>query len=147
MIELLIRRAIRFSFFILVVVGLVGCSKASTVIKEAKMQELNKDVQLFVNNLENKNGLYLYSPVGETQYQVAKYPNVPDGEEAKFLQSITAQILDHVLVVSIEEQGTHDYQDKRLDTIRIYKLSCVNEYGEIRIYKNGKEVSLDLVGG
>ncbi len=142
------KRASKSVFFlVLVIVGLVGCSKASTVKKEAKMQELNKDVQQFVNNLENKNGFYLYSPVGETQYLVAKYSNVPDGKEAEFLQTIKAQILNQILVISIEEQGTHDYQDKRLNTTRIYELSSVNEYGEIQIVKNGKEVSLDLVGG
>jgi hypothetical protein len=134
-------------FFTLVVVGLVGCSNASTVIKEVKVQELNKDVKLFVNNLENKNGLYLYSPVGKTQYLVVKHSSVLQRDEAKFLQSIEAQILDQVLLIHIEELSTHDYQDKRLEATRIYRLSSVPEYGRIQIYKNGKEESFDLVGG
>ena len=134
-----------FVFFFILVVG--GCSNASTVIKEVKVQELNKDVKLFVNNLENKNGLYLYSAVGKTQYLVVKYSSVLQGEEAKFLQSIKAQILDQVLLINIEELSTHDYQDKRLEATRIYRLNSVHEYGKIQIYKNGKEESFDLVGG
>ena len=134
-----------FVFFFILVVG--GCSNASTVIKEVKVQELNKDVKLFVNNLENKNGLYLYSAVGKTQYLVVKYSSVLQGEEAKFLQSIKAQILDQVLLINIEELSTHDYQDKRLEATRIYRLGSVHDYGTIQIYKNGKEESFDLVGG
>jgi hypothetical protein len=134
-------------FFILVVVGLFGCSNASTVIKEVKIQELYKDVKLFVNNLENKNGFYLYSVVGKPQYLVIKHSSVLQGEEAKFLQSIKAEILDQALLINIEEQSTHDYQDKRLEATRIYRLSSVHEYGKIQLYKNGKEESFDLVGG
>jgi hypothetical protein len=142
------KRARIFVFiFILIVVGLVGCSNAFTVIKEVKEQELNKDVKLFVKNLENKNGLYLYSAVGKTQYLVVKYSSVLQGEEAKFLQSIKAQIQDQDLIINIEELNTHDYQDKRLEATRIYRLSNVNEYGKIQIYKNGKEENFDLVGG
>jgi hypothetical protein len=133
-------------FFILVVVGLVGCSNASTVIKEVKEQELNKDVKLFVNNLENKNGLYLYSVLGKTQYLVVKNSSVQQGEEAIFLQSIKAEILDQVLVINIDELSTHDYQDKRLEATRIYRLSNVTEYGKIQIYLNGKEESFDSAG-
>lgn len=133
-------------FFILIVVGLGGCSNDSTLIKEVKVQELNKDVKRFVNNLENKNGLYLYSVVGKTQYLIVNHSSVLQGEEAKFLQSIKAEILDQVLLINIEELSTHDYQDKRLEATRIYRLSGVQEYEKIQIYKNGKEESFDLVG-
>jgi hypothetical protein len=134
-------------FFILVVVGLAGCSQSPTVIKEVKVQELNKDAKLFVNNLENKNGLYLYAPAGKTQYLVVKNSSVRQGVEAKFIQSIKAQIRDQALLINIEELSTHDYQDKRLDATRIYRLNSVHEYGKIQIYKNGKEESFDLAGG
>jgi hypothetical protein len=132
---------------ILVVVCLVGCSNDSTVIKEVKVQELNIDVKHFVNNLENKNGLYLYSVAGKTQYLVVKHSSVLQGEEAKILRSIKAQILDQVLLINIEELSTHDYQDKRLEATRIYRLSSDHEYETIQIYKNGKEEGIDLVGG
>jgi len=132
--------------FLLVVISLVGCSNASTVIKEVKVQELDTDVKRFVNNLENKNGLYLYSVAGKTQYLVVKHSSGLQGEETKFLQSIKAQIRDQVLLINIEELSTHDYQDKRLEETRIYRLGNVHEYGTIQIYKNGKEESFDLVG-
>ncbi|MFC3749960.1 hypothetical protein [Paenibacillus sp. GCM10012306] len=55
--------------------------------------------------------------------------------------------MDQMLVINIEELSTDDYQDKRLAATRIYQLSGDNEYGEIQIYKNGKEEAFDLVGG
>jgi hypothetical protein len=138
-------RGVVFSF-ILLVVGLVGCSHASPVIKEVKVQELNNDVKLFINNLENENGLYLYSSAGKTQYLVVKHSSVRQGEEATFLQSINAQIQDQILIINVEELSTNDYQDKRLEATRIYRLGSADEYGTIQIKKNGKEESFDSVG-
>jgi hypothetical protein len=142
-----VKRVGSFIFsFILVAVGLVGCSHAYPVIKEVKVKELNNDVKLFISNLENENGLYLYSVAGKTQYLVVKHSSVGQGEEATFLQSINAQIQDQILTINMEERSTNDYQDKKLEATRIYRLGSANEYGRIQINKNGKEESFDIVG-
>lgn len=132
---------------ILFVFVLAGCNNADTIIKEVNPQGLNNDIKTFVDNIKNNNGLYLYSPVGEKQYLIVKYSNVLQGEEAKILNSVKAQIHDQTLLINIEELGTHDYTDKRLENIRIFNLGKVQEYEKIQIYKSGKETTFDLVSG
>lgn len=126
---------------------LVGCNNAGTLIKEVNLQGLNNDIKSFVDNVNNSNGLFLYSSVGEEQYLIVKYSNVLQGEEAKFLNSVKAQVLDQALVINIEELGTHNYNDKRLVNIRIFNLGKAQGYEKIQVFKNGKEIGIDLVGG
>lgn len=133
--------------YILFVFVIAGCNNADTEIKEVNLQGLNNNIKTFVDKIKNSNGLYLYSPVGDKQYLIVNYSNVLQGEEAKFLDSIKAQILDQTLIINIEELGTHDYTDKRLENIRIFNLGKVREYEKIQIFKNGKETAFDIVGG
>lgn len=133
--------------FTLIFVNIVGCNNASPVIKEVKLQELDNNAKGFVDTIKNNNGVYLYSREGEKQYVIVNYSNVLQGEEALFLDSIKAQVMDQTLEIHFEEQGTTDYQDKRLKNVRVFDLSNSQEYEKIQIYKNGKETIFDSVGG
>ncbi|QMV40036.1 hypothetical protein [Cohnella cholangitidis] len=133
--------------FTLILVIIVGCNNASPTIKEVKLQELNNGAKIFVDTIKNNNGVYLYSREDDKQYLIVNYSNVLQGEEALFLDSINAQVMDRTLKIHIEELGTTDYQDKRLNNIRVFNLSSTQEYEKIKIYKNGKETRFDSVGG
>ncbi|WP_256757364.1 hypothetical protein [Cohnella sp. WQ 127256] len=133
---------------ILIVICLIGCTNGvDTILDEVKQQKLNKDVQTFINNTQDSNGLYLYSPVNENQFIIVKYSNVLQGEEAKFLNSITGKLTDKTMMINIEELGTHNYHDKRLKDIRIFKLGSAQDYEKIQIFKNGEEINFELVSG
>lgn len=131
--------------FLFVIV--VGCNNSGAVIEEVNLQRINNDARLFIEKNKDVNGLHLYSQVGERQYLIIKYSTVLQGEEAKFLNTIKAKIVDKVLIINIEELGTNDYQDKRLKSIRVFNLKNIQEFEKIQIYKNGKETSFNLVGG
>jgi hypothetical protein len=121
-----------FVLFILIVASLVGCNKATTVINEVNIEGLNNDAKIFVDNIKKSNGLYLFSPIDEKQYLIVSYSNLLQGEKAKFLKSINAKVHDQTLIINIEELVTHDYNDKRLEKIRIFNLSSVQEYENIQ---------------
>lgn len=132
---------------IFLLVGLTGCNNGAAVIKEVNSQELSKAAQTFVDTIQDKSGLYLYSPVGEKQYLIVNNSKVSQGEEAKFLNSVTAEVLDQTLNINIEEQGTLDYGDKRLEGVRIFNLGSGQDYEKIRVYKNETETVFDSVSG
>ncbi|WP_239616813.1 hypothetical protein [Cohnella mopanensis] len=136
-----------FVFFTIILACLVGCNKAASVINEVNIEGLNKNAKIFVDNIKNSNGLYLFSPIDEKQYLIVSYSNVLQGEEAKFLSSINAEVQDQTLTINLEELVTQDYQDKRLKKLTIFNLGSDQEYEKIRIFKNGEETHFDLVGG
>jgi len=141
------KKRFKLILFTLILVIIVGCNNASPTIKEAKLQELNNSAKIFVDTIKNNNGVYLYSREGDKQYLIVNYSYVLQGEEALFLDSINAQVMDRTLKIHIEELGTTDYQDKRLKNVRVFDLSSSQEYEKIQIYKNGKETRFDSVGG
>jgi len=136
-----------FMLFILIVASLVGCNKAENIINEVNIDGINNDAKIFIDNNKNNNGLYLFSPLGEKQYLIVSYSSVLQGEEAKFLHSINAKVHDQTLIIVIEELNTLDYDDKRLEKLKIFNLSSVQKYENIQIFKNGEETKIDVVGG
>ncbi|RKP57990.1 hypothetical protein D7Z26_00295 [Cohnella endophytica] len=133
--------------FILAVSGLVGCNHSAELYAEVNPQSLNKKVKDFADILKDRNGLFLYTLVGEKNYLIVNYSNVNQGEEANFLESINAKVQDHTLIININVLGTQDYQDKRLGSMRVFSLASANKYEKIQIFKNGIETSFDAAGG
>ncbi|TVX96261.1 hypothetical protein [Cohnella terricola] len=133
---------------LVIVFCLSGCNKSPDyLIEEVNIQEINKDAQTFVKNIQDSTGLFLFSPVNKDQYLIVKYSSVLQGEEAKFLNSISSEIADRKLIINIEELGTNNYDDNRLRGIRIFKIGRIKEFDKIQIFKNGEERKIDSVGG
>ncbi|URN93659.1 MAG: hypothetical protein NAG76_17785 [Candidatus Pristimantibacillus lignocellulolyticus] len=135
------------SILLLIIVCLCGCTTSPDhVIKEVNIQKLNKKAQTFVQTINDRNGLFLYSLINEDQFLIVKYSTVVQGDEAKYLSNITAEIADRILIINIEEMGTDKYDDDRLNKTRIFQLPNEKDYDNIQIFKNGEETMIDSVG-
>lgn len=125
-----------------------GCSRtAAKPVQEVKLEQLSSGAKSFVGQIKDKNGLYLYSPVDDHQYLIVNYSSVLQGAEAGFLNSLQTEAEDRTLTINLEELGTQNVQDKRLEKIRIFELHNALNYEAIQIYKNGKATSFDSIGG
>jgi hypothetical protein len=132
----------------IIVMVLAGCSRTDAEpVHEVKLEQLGNGAKSFVEQIKEKNGLYLYSPAAEHQYLIVNYSSVIQGEEAQFLNSLQAEAEDQTLTINLEELGTPDSQDKRLEGMRIFELGNAQDYGSIQIHKNGKSAVFDCVGG
>lgn len=127
---------------------LAGCgNSADGEPKEVNLQELSSGAKSFVDQIKEKNGLYLYSPAVGQEYLIVNYLTVNQGEEAKFMESVKTEVKDQSLNIDVKELGTKDYTDKRLGKMRFFELDGSQDYNVIQIYKNGADSIFDSVGG
>lgn len=141
------RRKTIFVLFLLIIC-LCGCNNSSdNVLEEVNIQEINKDAQIFIQNIKDSNGVFLFSPIDNEQYLIVKYSTVLQGDEAKYLSAISSKITDRNLIINIEEMGTNKYADDRLRETRIFKLIDTKVFDKIEIFKNGEETNIELVSG
>lgn len=134
---------------IFIAVSLAGCGGNTTAgeLKEVKLEQISSGAKSFVDEIKDKNGLYLYSPAEEQGYFIVNYLTVNQGEEAKFLESVKTELQDQSLNIDVEELGTEEYSDKRLGKMRIFELDGSQDYKVIQIYRNGAVAAFDSVGG
>lgn len=131
---------------LLVIVLLTGCNRSSSTLEEVNFNHLNKEVEAFVAQVKERNGIFLYSRAGKDEYLIVNYATVQQGEPAKFLDDIHAEIRGQVFTIIMNEQETSDLQDERLRKVSIYKLNKNHKIDSIQVIKNGKEIPIDRIG-
>lgn len=138
---------LRLCSVILAAVLATGCTVSEDAyVKEVQLQQLDKDARLYVERIRDNNGLFLYTPAGERQYLIVNYASAANGEEASYLEELTAEVREETLDIELQERAVSDYSDQRLGDLRIYRLNGSKDYSAIRIYKNGTETALDSAG-
>jgi hypothetical protein len=73
---------------LLVIVVLTGCNRSSSSLEEVNFNHLNKEVSTFVDQVKDRNGIFLYAQVGKDEYLIENYAAVQQGELAKFLDMV-----------------------------------------------------------
>ncbi|NIK67128.1 hypothetical protein [Paenibacillus sp. BK720] len=132
--------------FIMLIVLMTGCSQSSSLIKEADSHKLDQRVKSFADRNKSKNGIYLYSVPGEEEYLIVNYSFAGQGEKAKFLAGIRAELQGDILTIDLDVQDTSNLQDKRIKPLSIYKLNKHEKAGSIQVKVNGQETPIDVVG-
>ena len=137
-----------YALILLIAAFLTGCSTNSNdILVEMEFKSLNKDTQSFIEGMSGSNGIFLYNTVNKDQFIIVSYAYVVQGEDAKYLDAISADITNRSLIINLEEMNTNQYDDDRLKTIRIFKITNTKEYDQIQIFKNGEETAFTAVGG
>ncbi|MGO4106966.1 hypothetical protein [Paenibacillus sp. YAF4_2] len=131
---------------LLVIVIFTGCNRSSSLLEEVNFNHLNKEVRAFVDQFKDRNGIFLYSRVGEEEYFIVNYATIQQGEPKKFLEDIHAEIRGQVFTIIMNEQETSDLHDERLKKLFIYKLNKNQKTDSIQVIKNGKAIPIDSVG-
>ncbi|MCM3626900.1 hypothetical protein M3194_05940 [Paenibacillus glycanilyticus] len=125
---------------------LVGCSHSTSLMKEVGQQKLNHDVSMFVERNKSKNGIYLYSATGMNEYLIVNYSTAEQGEKVKLLAGMHAEIQNDVLAILMDVSETSDLKDDRIKPISIYKINKHDRADAIKVFINGQETPIDIVG-
>lgn len=123
-----------------------GCSSSNLNITKINERQLTGDLSSFVERIGDKNGVYLFSGTNKKQYVLLNYSTVLQGEKASYLNGFDAEIKDKILIINIDEHSTDNYEDDRLGEISVFEIINDNSFDTIQVFKNGKEIGIDLVG-
>ena len=102
-------------------------------------------VRNFVREQSGKNGVDLYSDGVHGDYLFLNANNVVQGEKAAYFTDVSCKIDDGILCIYFSEKLTEEYSE-RINNKVIYKIESITKYHTIRVFKNGAEISFDVVG-
>ncbi|MDQ0298496.1 hypothetical protein J2S78_000904 [Salibacterium salarium] len=133
--------------FVCVLVFLVTGCHSELSFSEMKAGKVKKEVQSFLESVEQDKGLYLYQ--ADTAFYVfLNGKNPPEGEEAVWFNDFDVKSDGDIVTI--------DYDEEKLDTSdeneaqkqqRLYKIYRDKEYDVIKSMKNGESKSFDIVSG
>ncbi len=132
---------------ILIILAIVVCYKNTnlTFSKENYKNTDNK-IKVFMDKLNDKNGIYLYSDGTNDMYLFLNGYNVNIGEKASYFTDIEMEVKDRTLIINFNEKYTDDYINKEIDNRVLYKIKQPKNVDTIRIYKNEQETHFDSIG-
>ena len=102
-------------------------------------------VRNFVREQSGRNGVDLYSDGVHGDYLFLNAYNVVHGEKAAYFTDVSCKINNGILCIYFSEKLTEEYSE-RMNNKAIYKIESVTKYHTIRVFKNGEEISFDVVG-
>jgi hypothetical protein len=123
-----------------------GCNKKTEAeFYEVELQNVPNTVQDFMDRNSKKNGVYLYSKINLDSYLFLNAFNVIQGEKAAYFKDIKYNINENTLNIYFNEELTDDYTMK-LDNRLIYKIKSSMEFDTIKVFRNDREIPIDVVG-
>ncbi|MDR3587671.1 MAG: hypothetical protein P4L59_20520 [Desulfosporosinus sp.] len=130
--------------FCLLVANTTGCSKKSEPeFARVELQNVPKEVQNFIYNNSGENGVYLYSDNNIGEYF---FLNVIQEEYAVFSKDFNYNIKDNTFNICFNEEKLPLAISRKLNGKIIYKIKLSDKFDTIRVFKNGKQISFDVVG-
>lgn len=133
-----------FCFLILM---LGGCNQPSLSVTQINEDHLRGGLVKFVERIQEKNGIYLFSETSNQQYLLLNYSNVIQGEKPSYLEDFKTEVKDQNLIINFSEVSSDNEADDQLGKLNVFEIINDGSFDTILIFKNGKATSIDLVGG
>ena len=132
--------------FCLLILLIAGCQmKPSLSLLKIEEGAAPAAVQNFVHEQSGRNGVDLYSDGVHGDYLFLNAFNVEQGEKAAYFSEVTCEIVDETLNIYFSENQT-DYFNEKINNKVIYKIVSTFKYNTIRVFRNGQEITFDVVG-
>ncbi|WP_332693577.1 hypothetical protein [Halalkalibacter lacteus] len=132
--------------FLLCIVILSGCNSELSFI-EVSNEGVNKDIQSFINNVKEENGVHLYLDKHKAIYVYLSGANVKQGEKAVHFTDFKVKGNGDTLHILYSNDETTDYSNQSLNHELLYKVNLDKNYENIKAFNNGQEVSFGLISG
>lgn len=131
---------------IIFVLFFAGCSTESIFI-EVELKDEKKDVRTFFESVEDQNGALLYFDKDKVAYVMLNGKNVIQGEKVLYFTDFSVDSDGETIDIHYREEEAGNYADDSLKHQVVYKINKIKQENEIRIFKNGNEVSFEVVSG
>lgn len=132
---------------ILIILAIVGCSKNTKLsFSQENLKITDKKIKIFMDKVNDKNGIYLYSDGTNDMRLFLNGYNVKYGEKASYFTDIKMEVKEGTLIIYFNEKFTDEYKDKEIDNRVLYKIKQPKNVDTIRIYKNEQETYFDCIG-
>lgn len=130
----------------LIILLISGCQmKPDLSLLKIEEETAPAAIQNFVREQSGRNGVDLYSDGVHGDYLFLNARNVAQGEMAAYFADVSCKINDGILSIYFSEKLTKEYSE-RMNNKVIYKIESITKYHTIRVFKNGEEISFDVVG-
>ena len=125
---------------------LSGCSSELS-FSEVREKGVNKDIQSFIADVKNENGVHLYLDNRKAIYVYMNGGNVKQGEKAVHFTDFDVEEDGDTLNLLYSIAETNDYSNQSLNYELLYEVNLDKKYENVKAFNNGKEVSFGVISG
>lgn len=141
------RCSVRELFSILIMIHLLTACSSQLSFSELSEDEVNNDIQTFIDNVKNKNGVYLYFENDKSVFVYLNGSNVKQGEKAIHFKDFNVEGHDDTLSILYNTAETEDYSNQSVNHELLYKVKLDKEYEFLIPISNGEEVEFSEISG
>ncbi|MBS4210070.1 hypothetical protein [Bacillus sp. FJAT-50079] len=131
---------------IVIISVLTGCSSELS-FSELPEKGVKKDIQSFIDNVKDENGVHLYFEKQKAVYVYLNGSNVKEGEKATHFTDFNVEKNGETLSILYNTAETADYSNQSLKHELLYKVKLDKKYEVIKPVSNGKETSFGVISG
>ncbi|MBS4194154.1 lipoprotein [Lederbergia citri] len=134
---------------LLVTIALLSGCSSKLSFSEVGENSVNKDIQSFINDVNDENGVHLFFENQKAVYVYLNGSNVKQGEKAIHFTDFNVEKNDKTLSICIlyNTAKTADYSNQSLKHELIYKVNLDKKYEVIKSFSNGEEASFGIISG
>lgn len=125
---------------------LSGCSSELS-FSEVSKEGVNKDIQSYIDDVKNENGIHLYFVNQKSIYVYLNGSNVKQGEKAMHFTDFNVEENGKTLSILYNTAETVDYSNQSLNHKILYKINLDKKYENLKAISNGEEVSFGAISG
>lgn len=135
-----------FTALLLSTILLSGCTPELS-FSEVSVKSAGKDIQTFIVDVEDENGVHLYFDNANVIYVYMNGLNVVQGEKAFYFTNFDIEESGETLNIKYKSTETTDYSNQSLTHEILYKLNTTKNYQSIKVFCDGEEVSFGTISG
>lgn len=136
----------RKTFAVLVIFFLLsGCSSKLSFSEVTVIA--NEDIQSFIENVIDENGVHLYFENEKALYIYLNGYNINQSELATHFTDFDVEENDKTLNILYKSAETADYSNHSLKHGRLFKVHIDKKYDNLKLIRNGEEVPFGVISG
>lgn len=138
---------LRKLLYLLVIISLLSGCSSELSFSEVSEKGVNKDLQSFIDNVNEENGVHLYLEKQKAVYVYLNGSNVKQGEKAIHFTDFNVEKKGETLRILYNTAETADYSNQSIKHELLYKVNLDKKYEIIEPIGNGEEASFGVISG
>lgn len=143
----MVKKLLTIGILLTILLSLIsGCANTPNLTySEVTTEKLNKRVAKFITDHELSNGTYIFYNNEKEIYLFLNNKNVKQGDKAGFYKDVVVEDKGDTIAISFNEYYTNDYSNVERNRL-VYRIKVNKDFEYLKVYKNGKETYIDVVG-
>lgn len=143
----MVKKLLTIGILLTILLSLIsGCANTPNLTySEVTTEKLNKRVAKFITDHELSNGIYIFYNNEKEIYLFLNNKNVKQGDKAGFYKDVVVEDKGDTIEISFNEYYTNDYSNVERNRL-VYRIKVNKDFEYLKVYKNGKETYIDVVG-